>query len=123
MGKVIDYFDYFRATTKGTTQVTNRTLAMVEHLYPKIEELLDKELARLTSNKELYEISKDDDDNRSYFDVTVITSLSFILTHYLKSLASRPNSFFVTEDTLEVFITNLIKGMITTIKKKEKNEL
>jgi uncharacterized protein YjgD (DUF1641 family) len=117
LGKVIDYFEYFK-NHKSSMQVTTTTLAMVEQLYPKIEELLDNELARMTSNKDVYEALKNDDEIGSNLDLTVVTSLSFILSHYLKSLASRPNSFFVTEDTLEVFISNLIKGMLNMLGQK-----
>ena len=117
LGKVIDYFEYFK-NHKSSMQVTTTTLAMVEQLYPKIEELLDNELARMTSNKDVYAALKNDDEIGSNLDLTIITSLSFILSQYLKSLASRPNSFFVTEDTLEVFISNLIKGMLNTLGSK-----
>jgi len=110
LGKVIDYFEYFKAANKSS--VTSKTLAMVEQLYPKIEALLDDELSRLAFDKDVYAAVKSNDELKSCLDFTVVVSLSFIVARYLKKLSSKPNSFFITDDTVDAFITNLIRGML-----------
>jgi len=101
LGTVIDFLDYFK-TQNTTDKSINHMLLIVDHIHPKIEALIADEMANF----------KKDDALRSLFDLSCVTSLSFILVQYLTSLASRPNNVHVTEDNMEVFATNLLCGMI-----------
>lgn len=114
MGKVINYLDYLKAQ-KFNDQTINKILVMVDHLHPKIEGMVEDEIAKFSVSKDVYDIMKNDDEVRSQFDFTIITSLCFILSRYLITLANRPNDFNVTEDTLDIFISNLMHGMLKTL--------
>jgi len=111
VGKVIDYLEYLKAQNFNT-QTINKILVMVDHMHPKIEALLYDEIAKMYATKELYDVMKDDNEVRSLFDFTVVTSLCFILSQYLVALADRPNNLNVTKDNLEMVVTNLIQGMV-----------
>ena len=104
LGTVIDFLEYFK-TQNTTDKGINHMLLIVDHIHPKIETLIEDEMAKLN-------VKYEDDALRSLFDLSCITSLSFILAQYLTSLASRPNNIHVTEDNVEVFATNLLCGMI-----------
>ncbi len=117
MGKLIDYKDYINS--RQFTQVTEKTLAFVRVLHPKIEAVVENEIAKMTTIMEEYDILKKDRILRTSLDETIITSLCFILSNYLIDLATRPNNFNVTNENLDVFIENIIQGMIKTFKKTE----
>jgi hypothetical protein len=102
LGTVIDFLEYFK-TQNTTDKSINHMLLIVDHIHPKIEALIADEMAKFKN---------EDDALRSLFDLSCVTSLSFILAQYLTSLASRPNNVHVTEDNMEVFATNLLCGMI-----------
>lgn len=117
MGEVINYLEYLKAHNL-TDRSIKRILVMVEHLHPKVEALIDQEISRFSSSKEVCNAMRDNDEVRSLFDVTLITSLCFILAQYLISLANRPNNLNVNADNIDVFAINLIQGMIKTFEKK-----
>jgi len=121
LGKVINYTDYLKAQ-KLTDKSIKKILVMVDHLHPKIEELVETEIANMSASKEVYDAMRNDDEVRSLFDMSVITSLCFILAQYLVGLANRPNNLNVSEDNLEIFATNLIHGMIKTFERKLHDE-
>jgi len=113
LGTILDYLDYLK--THQDKKAMQKILVLVEHLHPKIDALVNEETEKLFEFK--YPESYIDSDNNSLIDLTVISSLSFILSQYLISLAKRPNELNVNENTLDKFINNLIKGMIKTCKK------
>ena len=110
MGKLIDYTDY--VTSRQFTQITEKTITFVRILHPQIEAVVEKEIAKMTMNTE-------DQVLRTSLDETVITSICFILSKYLVDLTSRPNNFNVTSENMDVFIENIIRGMVKTLKKTE----
>lgn len=111
MGTIVDYLEYLKAHEYKDKSV-QRVLVMVDHIHPKIEEIIRDAIIQMAQS------APPTANLNSYFDLTIISSLSFILAQYLTDLASRPNEFNVDEDTLEQFITNLIQGMINTCLKK-----
>jgi hypothetical protein len=121
VAKVINYLEYLQAH-QLTDRNIKQILVMVDHLYPRIEALVDEEISNLTASKEVFSSMKNNDEVRSLFDVTLITSLSFILSQYLVSLATRPNNLSLTPDNIEMFATNLIHGMIKTFERKLKQD-
>ena len=110
MGKVVDYFEYFNANQDSVTVL--KTAEIVESLLPKIEGMIQNEIARMFSSTEIYEALKDDARKRNLLDEAIVTSLSFILSQYLVEMAKRPNAFKVTKETMAFFVNDLIQAMI-----------
>lgn len=110
MGKVVDYFEYFNANQNSATVL--KTAEIVESLLPKIEGMIQNEIARMFSSADLYEALKDDARKRHLLDESIVTALSFILSQYLVKMADRPNAFKVTKETMAFFVNDLIQAMI-----------
>lgn len=105
MVKILDYADYLNA--RRYAAVTERTLAFVRILYPKIEATIKEEIEKITQSEP------------NDADETIITSLCFILSEYLINLTSRPNNFNITQENVGLFVTNIINGMLKNIKDAE----
>ncbi len=116
--KIIDFSDYLNAQ-KYASKATQQISAMVAHIQPKIEDLLDSEIAKMSMSSEIYTVLKNDSDFRNHLDLTVVTSLCYLLAQYLISISQRDNTFDVDEDNLELFVVNLMRGMLQTFEKKK----
>lgn len=118
--KVIDYTEYFNAQNYNNNNKTAAQVsAIVMNIQPKIASLLDDEIAKMSVSKEIYESFKTRDDIQDHFDLTVITSLCYILAQYLIALSQRQNTLGLDEGSLESFTVNLIKKMLNTFEKDE----
>jgi GTP:adenosylcobinamide-phosphate guanylyltransferase len=117
LGTIVDYLDYLKI--HQDKKAIQKILVMVEHIHPKIESMINEEIAKLTEFRYPESYINSEEETKSLFDLTIISSLSFILSQYLVSLSKRTNQLNVTENNLDKFITNLIKGMIKPVKSRK----
>ena len=108
MSKIIDFTDVYQQTLE-----IKHILSLVEKFHPKIEQVIDEEINRLAIHPDIYEALR----NSPNTDMSVISSLCFIIAQYLISLANKENSFNVSMSNIEIFSNNLLNGMIKIVKK------
>ena len=117
MAKIINYLEYFNAQNYNN-KTAQHISAMVMCIQPKIANIIDDEIAKMSLSKDVYESLKDNDTIRDHLDLTVITSLCYILSQYLIDLSQRPNTLDIDEDSIENFTVNLMREMLKTFERK-----
>jgi len=116
--KVIDYIDYFNAQNYNN-KTARHISAIVMNVQPKITAILDNEISKMSASKDIYEALKNNQELQDHLDLTVITSLCYILAQYLIDLSQRPNTLNIDEENLEKFTVNLMCEMLRTFEVKD----
>ena len=119
--KVLNFTEYLQAH-KYKNKTAQKISAMVIHFIPKIEQLFEDEILKMSMTEEIYDNLKNDSELRDNLDLTVITSLCYLLAQYLITLSQRENMFNVTEAHVEKFSLNIMKGMLRTFEIQNKED-